>query len=329
MNNNIEAINRVENAMEDSQDNKDLGGAGSQSVRRKSSRSNSIVFKAVPENSRYIDESSEDDSSAEASSLALDGMYEAQAQQTPQTRRTSTVAFSNQRQSTAGTQKQGAVFSAVKRFATQMSSLGFYSTSEEPSPTSNMGTSSASGHYFRERVSSTRTIPHRRSSGFSAPTSASMLSSIGEQHGAEKYCLSDRKINALRSLIEHSVWTYITNFFVFVMLFGAPIQDLFLPVSADVTIDVIFTLAFAMLLVDVMLRCIVDKAYFAWNRIGTSLTPQNSCKWFNIHAGSFMFWCDIVGTLTFVYDLSYINQIKAESMIFGLEVRNGFQVRKY
>ncbi|KAK1735995.1 hypothetical protein QTG54_013131 [Skeletonema marinoi] len=41
---------------------------------------------------------------------------------------------------------------------------------------------------------------------------------------------------------------------------------------------------------------------------------------------SFMFWCDIVGTLTFIYDLSYINVLRAIPMSIGLEVKDGISI---
>lgn len=295
------------------------GGGGQRTAKRKSSRSNSIIFKTVPENSRFI-ESSEDDSSADGS-LALDELDDTQRSEPQQSVHSlSDVATPSQQQQglvSESTQKQATVFSAVKRFATHMSSLGFQSTSgEETSPNSNRRMSSYGGNY--PNVANTTT--YRRSSGLSArTTSASVMSQ--EQLPTETYCLSDGKINALRSVINHPVWSYTSGFFVFVMLFGAPIQDLFLPKSADVAFDVIFTLAFVMLLVDILILCIVDKAYFAWKRVGTSLTPQKSCKWCNIHAGSFMFWCDVVGTITFIYDLSYINPVRASPLEIGLAVK--------
>ncbi len=289
------------------------GGSGQRKAKRKSSRSNSIIFKTVPENSRFI-ESSEDDSSADGS--PLDELDDTERTPPQPVHSLSGVATPSRQQglSEGGTPKQATVFSAVKRFAARMSSIGFQSTSgEETSPNSN-----------HRRMSSYGGNPHvnasyRRSSGLSArTTSASVMSQ--EQQPTETYCLSGGKINALRSVINHPAWSYTSGFFVFVMLFGAPIQDLILPRSADIAVDVILTLAFITLLVDILILCIVDKAYFAWDRVGTSLTPRKTFKWCNIHAGSFMFWCDCVGTLTFIYDLSYINTIRASPLRVGLKV---------
>lgn len=200
--------------------------------------------------------------------------------------RSDAASPSQQRDLSDDTQKQATVFSAVKKFATHMSSLGFQSTSGGNSPHINRRLSSTQAN-MRDKSESSRINTVRRSSVLSARTaSASVVTPGGEQHPNETYCLQDGKINALRSLIKHGVWRYMTGFFVFVMLFGAPIQDLFLPASADIAVDVIFTLAFVTLMVDILIRCIVDKAYFAWDRVGTSLTPRKTCKRFNTHCGT-------------------------------------------
>mmetsp|Transcript_22930 Transcript_22930/g.37765 ORF Transcript_22930/g.37765 Transcript_22930/m.37765 type:complete len:1179 (-) Transcript_22930:80-3616(-) len=304
-----------------SADNEVGSGVGSNLPKRKSSRSNSIIFKTVPENSRF--ESSEDDSSADGS-LAFDELDGTQRKKQQPARSSDAASPSQRRDLPDGTQKQATVFSAVKRFTTQLSSLGFQSTSGENSPHNNRR--SLASVNMRDRSDSSRINTIRRSSALSACTASASVVSPGEQQPNETFCLPDGKINALISLINHAVWRYTTGFFVFVMLFGAPIQDLFLPASADVAVDVIFTLAFVTLMLDILIRCIVDKAYFAWDRVGTSLTPRKTCKRFNTHCGSFMFWCDMVGTLTFIYDLSYINTLRAKPFFVYLEDKKGFSL---
>lgn len=308
-------------------DNEIGGGSG---ARRKSSR-NSIVFKAVPEICNFVESSGDDDSSADGVSLTLAGLDDDTDRKPDPPRRHSDVASPIQRRIfSEGTSqsmiKPPTVFSAVKRFATHMSSLGFNSTSEELSP-SNINVVKRTSQ-MQDKLDSNRTTnARRRTSGFSSRTISASVVSVGEPP-TEKYCLSDGKIKALRRLINHPVWTFSASFFIFVMLFGAPMQDLFLPASADVAVDVVFTLAFLTLSVDILIRCIVDRAYFAWDRVGTSLTPQKTCKWCNTHAGSFMFWCDIVGTLTFIYDLSYINTLKTRPLRADVVLEDGSPVRE-
>ena len=313
--------------MEGSLADNEIGGGKDRRKSSRLSRNNSIVFNAIPM-SHFVE--SEDDSSADVS-IALAGLDDTgrSIDRKSEPLRSNSIIDSpiQQRDLSEGIQSAkppGTVFSAIRRFATHVSSLGFgNSASEEISPANVRRSSSAQ---LRHRVHLNRTNT-RRSSLFSARTASASVVSIGEQP-TEKYCLSDGKIKALRYVINHPVWTWTAGFFVFVMLFGAPIQDLFLPVSADLAVDVVFTFAFITLLVDILIRCIVDKAYFAWDRVGTSLTPQKTCKWCNPHAGSFMFWCDMVGTLTFMYDLSYINTLRTEPMVADLTLENGFPVRK-
>lgn len=340
--------------------NEQQGGSSSEGggiVKRKSSRtnsisrSNSIVFKSIPEIASYESSEEEDDSSAQ--SLTLAGLDPASAHGNfsvtssgggeggegrqyalPEPRRS--VAYNNDNTSTTqgrnfseGTSTQStrtrppSMFSAVKRFAKHVSSLGLASTSEGP----NNHTSAAStASPPRRRSTGNRTQQNKRSSRLSArTTSASVMSNVDTT--PEKYCLSDQKINALRYIIAHPVWTWTTGFFVFLMLFGAALQDLFLPMSTDVAVDVIFVIAFATLMLDIIIRCIVDKAYFAWDRVGIALTPRNKCKWLNTHAASFMFWCDLIGTLAFLYDIPCINPDKRRPVMANLTMNDGVSVR--
>ncbi len=318
------------------------------------SRSNSIVFKSIPEIASY-ESSDDDDSSAHSLTLAGldpasshgnfsvtssggDGGGEGRQYALPEPRRS--VAYNNNNTSTTqgrnfseGTSTQStrtrppSMFSAVKRFAKHVSSLGLASTSEGPNNhTSTASNAAASSSPPRRRSSGNRTHQNKRSSRLSARTaSASVMSNVDTT--PEKYCLSDQKINALRYIIAHPVWTWTTGFFVFLMLFGAALQDLFLPVSTDVVVDVIFVIAFATLMLDIIIRCIVDKAYFAWDRVGIALTPRNKCKWLNTHAASFMFWCDLVGTLAFLYDIPCINPRKRQPLMANLTMNDGVSVR--
>ncbi|KAL7538058.1 hypothetical protein ACHAXR_008250 [Thalassiosira sp. AJA248-18] len=135
-------------------------------------------------------------------------------------------------------------------------------------------------------------------------------------HCREVYCLSDTKIHALRRMIGHQAWWGMTLLFILVLLFGPPVQDLWLPKAADTAMDVIYTLAFVVLGIDIIIRSTVDKSYFAWRRKGTYFSHcnrcTNSCKCCNMHAGSFMFWFDTIAVMTILYKISYINPAMAE-----------------
>lgn len=281
-------------------------------ARRKCSRANSIVFETVPE--IFVESSDGDDSSLgfrpsssrfNFSSDSLNDDNNNNMGRTPKpeplrtqpTKRPPSLSF----------------LSVVKGLVRNMSSLGLNSTSEVPVNTS---PSIAS-------ITATRAKKKRSGSVLSAQTMLSV------EQPTEKYCLSDRKINLLRNIIGSSVWKGTSAFSVFVMLFGAPIQDLFLPMSWDVAVDVVFTIAFVTLIIDILILCIVDKAYFACDRVGSSLTPQETCKWCNLHAASFMFWCDLVGTLSFIYDIPWMNPEKKRLMLAHLTLKDGVPVRNF
>lgn len=131
--------------------------------------------------------------------------------------------------------------------------------------------------------------------------------------GEARYCLTDAKVHALRHVIDSRCWRGITLFFILVLLFGPPIQDIWLPKSFDYFMDGILSLGILVLAFDIATRSIVDNSYFSWHRKGShwSTRPRRrgGC---NLHAGSFMFWLDTVALLTILYRLSYINPTMRE-----------------
>ncbi len=100
-------------------------------------------------------------------------------------------------------------------------------------------------------------------------------------------CLSYSQVHSLKRTIDHPAWKNSTLFFILLILFGPAIRDIWLPKTADGAIDGLFTIAFAFLAVDIVIRSIVDQAYFSWNV--KSRDCAKSC-----HVGSFMFWIDTV-----------------------------------
>jgi len=168
-----------------------------------------------------------------------------------------------------------------------------------------IGTRSSSGHGTRSRRRSSMT-----SSGGSA-TREHQSQSPRE----EVYCLSLYKIHALRHVINHNIWKGLTLSLILVLLFLPPINDIWFTKSADTAVDGVLTFAFILLAIDIILRCIVDKQYFAWDRKGhfwtgfqdTYCNTRCECIWFNVHCGSFMFWFDTVALLTTLWTMEYIN----------------------
>lgn len=145
----------------------------------------------------------------------------------------------------------------------------------------------------------------------------STASSIDSQRDMvpDTYCLSDSKIDALRYIITHPGWRGMTLFFILLLLFLPSINDIWLPNTADGTVDGFLTLGFVILAIDIIIRCTVDKGYFALKRQGKYWTGLHDkfcdsccrCSWLNVHAGSFMFWFDTLALLTVLYKISYVN----------------------
>lgn len=111
-------------------------------------------------------------------------------------------------------------------------------------------------------------------------------------------------------------------FFTLLLLFGESVQYLWCPKSSDLAFNYLYTIGFAFFGIDVVMRCYVSPAYFVFEFFGLDYRfdaqgtrrprpPPGGLKggWGEsvIKIGSFMFWCDVISTLTLLYDISWIN----------------------
>mmetsp|Transcript_20885 Transcript_20885/g.45261 ORF Transcript_20885/g.45261 Transcript_20885/m.45261 type:complete len:875 (-) Transcript_20885:15-2639(-) len=247
-------------------------------------------------------------------------------------RLSSTERASRQRSSQTG------LVSALRRFThsrfSSQSDNPLGGTDQQHPPTSNNHPTISDSPRARHDRRTTIFSRQRQSIGTRGSSlTASQGSDPDESNMREVYCLSDAKIHALRHIIDHPASRGITFFFILALLFGPPIQDLWLPTTADGVMDGVYTLGFVVLSVDIIIRAIVDKSYFAWNRKGRSWPApvNNNCcnfpKRCNLHAGSFMFWFDTLALLTILYHISYINpsicrpqSVRVELTEFGFPV---------
>lgn len=113
-------------------------------------------------------------------------------------------------------------------------------------------------------------------------------------------CLSYSQAHALKRTIDHPAWKNCTLGFILIILFGPAIRDIWLPMSADVAVDVLLTMAFAFLAVDIIIRCIVDQDYFEW-----TIKSRDSLEK-KYRVGSFMFWIDTVSD-TFPFESFFMH----------------------
>ena len=126
-----------------------------------------------------------------------------------------------------------------------------------------------------------------------------------------------------------SSWGYGIPFLLFtvLLLFGEPVQYLWFPKQADVVFNYLYTFAFAFFVIDIAMRCYVSPPYFVFEIFGRDYRydaqgrrkprpPAGGIKsgWGEncIKVGSFMFWCDVLSTLTLLYDISWVNPLLEE-----------------
>mmetsp|Transcript_3400 Transcript_3400/g.6552 ORF Transcript_3400/g.6552 Transcript_3400/m.6552 type:complete len:1192 (-) Transcript_3400:141-3716(-) len=122
-------------------------------------------------------------------------------------------------------------------------------------------------------------------------------------------CLPEIRMAGIHDAINHMAWKFIYSICTIVMLFGTQIQDLYFPKSWDIGADVFFTLVFAFCVVDSILRSVVDPQYFTWVFQKGSLRFGRFHLW-KVRVGSFMFWCDVLATGSFLYEISYVSPPK-------------------
>jgi hypothetical protein len=127
------------------------------------------------------------------------------------------------------------------------------------------------------------------------------------------------------SIVIHSrLWHILLVFFTFLLLFGAQIQELWIPKEGDMVFDILFTIALFVFAVDLVVRCYIEPQYFEFNLCGKSQGEN----WGSCRLGSFMFWCDLVSSATLLYDISYINPRLWDTVVIEVELDNfGLPVR--
>ena len=177
---------------------------------------------------------------------------------------------------------------------------------------------------------------HRTRSATSLASSAASGGSRGSLTGGVWTCMCPQIPPAVMDWINHRlintrVWNGFTILFTVVLLFGTQIQDLWCPKSSDVAFDVLFTCSFIFLIFDVLLRSVADPSYFVFTvgrRDFRSLDGESafirSDALCGLHTclqiGSFMFWCDLLSTLSLLWDISYIGRLRTAMIMVDIEI---------
>ena len=124
-------------------------------------------------------------------------------------------------------------------------------------------------------------------------------------------------------IIYNYAWYIVIWFMTFILLFGSAIQDLWVPKSADVAFDVLYTASLVILILDMIFHLFADPDYFVFTIFSCfqkSKRRETQPKLWTFGVGSFMFWCDLISMMALIYDISYINRREFETTVTHLEL---------
>jgi hypothetical protein len=156
----------------------------------------------------------------------------------------------------------------VKRFASYFTSSSNLPSASDSATPNNVRSSEFTNSESNRRTRTQRTtIFTRGSTTFSVSSNDEINQENSNTHGIvavrENPCIKQSHYNAIRWLIETKTWKYTAYIFIFIMLFGSQIQELWLPKSWDVVCDVVFTASIVFLSLDVVFQSIVGECLCA------------------------------------------------------------------
>lgn len=106
-----------------------------------------------------------------------------------------------------------------------------------------------------------------------------------------------------------------------VLLFGSPIQFLWLPKSWDDYLDIVYLLALVVFVFDMILNMVVDTDYLGFYRFHRNTAqPYDQAKRYGFSLGSFKMWCDVISTAALLYDISFTNPSLHREELVELEL---------
>ena len=110
--------------------------------------------------------------------------------------------------------------------------------------------------------------------------------------------LSQPALNNMSRIIRSRLWRVIIFLFTLLLLFGSEIQELWVPPRGDVIMDVFYTIAMAVFFCEMIMRCFLEPTYM----------PRYGCAQSECNLGSFLWWCDLLSTLTLLFNMTYVNK---------------------
>jgi hypothetical protein len=129
-------------------------------------------------------------------------------------------------------------------------------------------------------------------------------------------------LDGVSMLISSRTWHVMLVFFTILLLFGSQFQELLVPKEGDIVFDILFTVALGVFAFDMLFRCYTEPQYFELNICGKSF-GEAPAAWGSCRLGSFMFWCDLVSSLTLLWDISYVNKFLFDEATIDIQL-DGF-----
>ena len=118
----------------------------------------------------------------------------------------------------------------------------------------------------------------------------------------------DRKLFFL-NVLGSWIWRALLLVLTFILLFGAQIRDILIPPQGDTACDAIFMATFVIFIIDMLMRMDCEPTYFLC-RCRNKEHESIDGTWFSTpQVGSFLFWCDLLSTMTLLTEISFINKI--------------------
>jgi hypothetical protein len=117
-------------------------------------------------------------------------------------------------------------------------------------------------------------------------------------------------------IVKSLFWRLLIAGLTFILLFGSQIQFWAFPKEGDTAFDTLYCCGFLIFMIDVVFNAYADPEYFVCDpshrrrsnrssqtKKGYSCRQQRFCS-----GGSFNFWCDLISSVGFLYDVSFINK---------------------
>ena len=135
--------------------------------------------------------------------------------------------------------------------------------------------------------------------------------------------ISDKALQRLHAIDSSTMWKILIFLFTFILLFGSAFQE-FCPNEHHTAFDSLFMITLGFLLVDILINVFVRPKYFNFQtplicrtQSGSSHESNKSIdsvrKNNSFQIGSLLFWFDLIGSLSILFEVQFINPSSDDS----------------